>query len=121
MHVFAENRRVTAQADALRRGDFAAFLQLVRESGRSSREQLQNIVPAGASAKQEVALALSLAEHLLGGRGAVRVHGGGFAGTVQAFVPTDLLEEFRSGMERVLGEGSVHVMAIRSCGGMREE
>ena len=121
MHVFAENRRVRQQAEALRNGDFAAFLRLVNESGRSSRELLQNVVPAGARVQQEVALAISLAERLLGGRGAVRVHGGGFAGTIQAFVPTDLLESFRCGMERVMGKGCVHVMALRSRGGAREE
>lgn len=121
MHVFAENRRVTQQAEALRRGDFDAFLRLVAESGRSSRELLQNVVPAGNIRQQEVALAISLAERLLQGRGAVRVHGGGFAGTVQAFVPNGLLEQFRSGMEQVLGAGSVRVMDIRPAGGRREE
>ena len=61
---------------------------------------------------------LALAEHLLNGRGACRVHGGGFAGTIQAFVPTDMLEEFKAGMEAVLGEGSCHVLSIRPEGGI---
>ena len=80
---------------------------------------LQNIYPAGAVMKQEVALALALCDTLLQGRGAYRVHGGGFAGTVQAFVPFDLLPKFKSEMENVLGEGKCHVLNIRSDGGIR--
>ena len=80
---------------------------------------LQNISPAGAVEHQEVAVALAMCDTLLNGRGAYRVHGGGFAGTVQAFVPMDMLEEFKSGIERVLGEGSCHVLKIRNEGGVR--
>lgn len=80
---------------------------------------LQNIYPSGAVAKQEVALALTLCATLLQGRGAYRVHGGGFAGTVQAFVPFDLLTKFKSEIERVLGEGKCHVLNIRADGGIR--
>ena len=118
LHFFAENRRVTAQVDALRAGDFEAFLRLINESGRSSWLYLQNVVPTGATAHQELALSLALAQRLLNGRGACRVHGGGFAGTIQAFVPTDMLEEFKAGMEAVLGEGSCHVLSIRPEGGI---
>ncbi len=118
MHFFADNRRVAEQVAALKAGDFEAFLQLVNESGRSSWLYLQNVVPAGYTAHQELAVALALAAHLLGGRGACRVHGGGFAGTIQAFVPTDMLEEFKTGMEAVLGEGSCHVLSIRPEGGI---
>ena len=118
MHFFADNRRVAEQVAALKAGDFEAFLQLVNESGRSSWLYLQNVVPAGYTAHQELAVALALAEHLLNGRGACRVHGGGFAGTIQAFVPTDMLEEFKAGMEAVLGEGSCHVLSIRPEGGI---
>ena len=80
---------------------------------------LQNIYPSGAVAKQEVAVALTLCDTLLKGRGAYRVHGGGFAGTVQAFVPFDLLTRFKSEIERVLGEGKCHVLNIRADGGIR--
>ena len=80
---------------------------------------LQNISPAGATQHQEVAVALAMCDTLLNGRGAYRVHGGGFAGTVQAFVPVDMLEEFKSGIERVLGEGSCHVLHIRNESGVR--
>ncbi|MBO4854189.1 MAG: galactokinase [Oscillospiraceae bacterium] len=117
MHIFSENRRVTAQVEALQRGDFSTFLRYVNESGLSSQTLLQNVIPTGATAYQEVALSLALSKHLLGGRGAVRVHGGGFAGTIQAFVPNDLLTSFRGGVEAVLGGGSCHVLSIRSTGG----
>jgi len=118
IHVYQENRRVAAEVDALGRGDFPAFLRIVNESGFSSQNLLQNVIPAGAAAHQEVALALGLARHLLGERGACRVHGGGFAGTIQAFVPEDMLPDFRSRMEAVLGAGSCHVLSIRKAGGM---
>ena len=107
--------------DALRRGDFQAFLDEVNRSGFSSQNLLQNVIPTGATTHQEVALALALARHLLGSRGACRVHGGGFAGTIQAFVPEDMLKEFRRGMEAVLGEGACHVLSIRPRGGMVAE
>ena len=119
IHVYEDNRRVTEQVAALRRGDFDAFLRLITESGLSSWRFLQNVVPAGYTHHQEVAVALGLCEKLLNGRGACRVHGGGFAGTIQAFVPLDLLDRFKSEMERVLGSGSCHVLTIRPVGGVR--
>lgn len=119
IHIYEENRRVERELAALRSGDFAAFLAVVKESGLSSWRCLQNVVPAGNKRNQEVALALTLGENLLAGRGACRVHGGGFAGTIQAFVPDDLLEHFKSEMERVLGAGSCHVLTIRPVGGVR--
>ena len=118
MHFFSDNQRVADQVAALKAGNFEEFLHLVNASGRSSWLYLQNVVPAGYTTHQELAVALALADHLLDGRGAVRVHGGGFAGTIQAFVPLDLLEEFRAGMEAVLGEGSCHVLSIRPEGGI---
>ncbi|MBE6934830.1 MAG: galactokinase [Ruminococcaceae bacterium] len=117
IHFFRENDRVMHQVQALREGDFDTFLRYVTESGRSSWMYLQNIYPAGATDKQEMAVTLALCETLLRGRGACRVHGGGFAGTVQAFVPTDLLDSFCEGIEAVLGKGSCHVLSIRSAGG----
>ena len=119
IHVYDDNRRVAREVEALRAGDFDTFLACVKESGLSSWRCLQNVVPAGYTRHQEVALALTLAEKLLGGRGACRVHGGGFAGTIQAYVPMDLLEHFCCEMERVLGEGSCHVLCIRGVGGTR--
>ena len=119
IHFYHENDRVEQQVQALRMGDVEEFLHLVRQSGRSSWMYLQNITPAGAVEQQAVAVALALCEELLDGQGACRVHGGGFAGTVQAFVPLDLLETFRAGVECVLGEGKCHVLSLRSAGGVR--
>ena len=118
MHIFDDNRRVGQQVEALKAGDFARFLELVNESGRSSWLYLQNVVPTGSTRHQELALSLALAARLLQGRGACRVHGGGFAGTIQAFVPLDLLDSFRQGMEAVLGAGSCQVLSIRPEGGI---
>ena len=121
MHVFDDNRRVSLEVEALKAGDFDRFLELVNESGRSSWLYLQNVVPTGNTAHQELAMTLALAAKLLGGRGACRVHGGGFAGTIQAFVPMDLLEEFRAGMDAVLGQGACQVLSIRPEGGIMLE
>ena len=119
VHFYQENKRVQAQAQALRENDFAEFLRLTGESGRSSWMYLQNITPAGAIDHQEVAVTLALCDSLLNGRGAFRVHGGGFAGTVQAFVPLDLLNAFKTGIESVLGADACHVLTIRPEGGIR--
>ncbi|HIR51162.1 MAG TPA: galactokinase [Candidatus Avoscillospira avicola] len=119
IHFFGENKRVQQQFAALQAGDFDAFLQMVTESGRSSWMYLQDITPAGAIQHQDMAVALALCDRLLQGSGAFRVHGGGFAGTVQAFVPLAKLEQFRSGIEAVLGQGACHVLSIRAEGGVR--
>ena len=116
-HIYADNDRVTKQVAALRSGDFDTFLALVNESGNSSWEYLQNVIPAGYKEHQEVGVTIAAAKHLLGDCGAVRVHGGGFAGTAQAFVPLDMLDEFKAGMEAILGEGHCHVLSIRPEGG----
>ncbi len=121
MHVYGENKRVVAQVAALKAGDIDTFLRLCTESGHSSWMYLQNICPAGAVEQQAVALMLALCDKLLQGRGAYRVHGGGFAGTVQVFVPNDMLDEFKTKIEAVLGAGSCHVMNIRENGGIRVE
>ena len=118
IHFYQENDRVPQQVAALEAGDFDRFLALVKESGISSFMYLQNVIPAGRTRNQEMAIALGLCEHYLRDRGAYRVHGGGFAGTVQAFVPFDLLDSFRAGIDAVLGEGACHVLSIRSQGGV---
>ncbi len=117
LHFFADDRRVEREADALARGDMETFLTLVNQSGRSSWELLQDITPAGAVAEQAMAVALAVTERALEGQGACRVHGGGFAGTIQAFVPLRQLEAFRSRVEETLGEGCCHVLSIRPVGG----
>ena len=116
-HFYADNDRVPQQVAALRGGDFDAFLQLVTASGDSSWEYLQNVIPAGYKEHQEVGVTIAAAKHLLGDKGAVRVHGGGFAGTVQAFVPLEKLDAFKAEMEAILGAGKCHILSIRPEGG----
>ena len=116
MHVFAENARAGRAAGALRRGDFAAFLREVDASGRSSAELLQNLWPGRDAREQPLTLALALARGVLGGAGACRVHGGGFGGTMLAFVPEGLYGEFSRRMEAVFGPGSCLALSVRSAG-----
>ena len=117
MHFVMDNERAQQEAAALRAGKFDQFLQIVNESGHSSYEYLQNTAVEGSVKNQAVNVALALCDVLLAGRGAHRVHGGGFAGTVQAFVPLDMLETFREGIDQAIGEGSCHVLSIRPVGG----
>lgn len=119
MHFFAENKRVTAQSSALKDGDFDTFLKILSESGRSSYMYNQNVFTCKAPAEQGVSLALAVTEKILGGKGAFRVHGGGFAGTMQAFVPLDILDDYKNGIEKVFGEESCKVLSIRNEGGIR--
>ena len=121
IHIFQENKRVDQQIAALRAGDFDTYLSLMKQSGYSSYMYLQNVIPTGAVANQDVAIALALCERYLSGRGGYRVHGGGFAGTVQAFVPFDILDTFREGIDAVLGEGACHILSIRPQGGVPAE
>ncbi len=121
IHEYNENRRVPQQVECLEKGDFAGFLKLTKESGFSSWMYLQNVIPAGYVKQQAMAVALGLCEHYLQGKGAYRVHGGGFAGTVQAFVPQEILESFRAGIDAALGEGACHVLDIRPQGGVKME
>jgi galactokinase len=118
MHFLAENDRVPQQVQAIKDGNFDRYLQLMKESGRSSYMYLQNVIPSGYKQQQDMAIVLALCEEILGQRGGFRVHGGGFAGTVQAFVPMDLLEVFRSRIDAVLGDGACHVLSIRAEGGV---
>lgn len=120
MHFFEENKRVGREIKALKSHDIKAFLNEVNESGRSSWNLLQNVVAAGEIQHQHMALALACAEKFLEGEGAYRVHGGGFAGTIQAFVPAHKLPCFKEGIEMILGKGSCHVLEIRPQGGVIE-
>ena len=115
-HFYGDSARVVRQADALEQGRFSDYLEMVRESGRSSVFALQNIYASGSQTQQAVAVTLALCEKLLGGEGACRVHGGGFAGTVQAYVPAAKAEAFRTAVDRILGAGACHVLQIRACG-----
>ncbi len=118
VHYFRETERAKKLAHDLEKGNIPEFLRLVNESGRSSFMYLQNIISPSKPENQEVALSLALCERLLGGEGAFRVHGGGFAGTVQAFVPAQKAEQFKTSIERIIGTGSCHVLSIRSFGGI---
>ena len=112
IHFFNENRRVQMQVRALHNDNFDAFLNYVNESGRASWMLLQNVIPCGYAEHQDMAITLALCTKLLQGRGAVRIHGGGFAGTALAFVPNDKFERFKTGVEAVLGEGHCHKLSI---------
>ena len=119
MHFYNENVRVEKQAEALKKGDFEAFKALVIESGFSSYMYNQNVFTCKAPSNQPVSLALSICQQVLSGKGAWRVHGGGFAGTIQAFVPEELLGEFKSKICAVFGEKSCYVLNIRPEGGIQ--
>ncbi|MCL2051422.1 MAG: galactokinase [Lachnospiraceae bacterium] len=118
MHFFGENDRVLKQAKALEQGEIDDFLKLVIESGLSSFSRLQNIYPAGSIKEQEMNLALSLSQEILFGKGAWRVHGGGFAGTILAFVPISLKEVYQKRMSAVFGNDCCHFLSVRAEGGI---
>ena len=119
MHFYDDNRRAVLERDALKAGDFELFLKLVNESGRSSFMKLQNVFSTLSVKEQGLTLALALSEGVLNGRGACRVHGGGFGGTIQAFVPNDLLEEYKTTIESVFGVGNCYVLNVRPVGGTK--
>jgi galactokinase len=116
LHFFEENNRVDKLIHALEHSDFEHFLWYINESGGSSFKYLQNIYTSGEVRHQSLAVALNAAEYALGGKGACRVHGGGFAGTVQAFVPHEMLKVFKFNLERIFGTGSCYVLSVREHG-----
>ncbi|HRX59187.1 MAG TPA: galactokinase family protein [Eubacteriales bacterium] len=118
MHFFAENERVPKQVRALKEGDMEAFRLLMNESGRSSFEYLQNVCPSDPN-ERGLALALAVSERMLKGEGAWRVHGGGFAGTIQALVPLKRVAAYSEEIERVFGAGSCYRFAVRPAGGVQ--
>ena len=120
LHFFAENRRVAAQTEALAKGDIDAFFANVIESGRSSYCYLQNVYTTKNVEEQGLSLALCLSERLLSGKKAAwRVHGGGFAGTIQAFVPTADVTAYREAMDAAFGAGACMVLRIRPVGAIK--
>ena len=121
LHFYADDRRAVEEADALERRDRDAFLQLVKESGRSSWELLQNITPAGAVEAQDMAIALEAAEIALNGKGACRVHGGGFAGVIMCVVPEEETENYVSYISEFAGKENVYPMNIRAVGAVHIE
>lgn len=118
MHFFADNARVLKEVDALKKGNFDEFKAYILESGDSSYKYNQNVFSTKKPIEQPVSLALALSESILKGKGAWRVHGGGFAGTIQAFVPNEILADYKNAMESVFGEGSCYVLLIRPVGGV---
>ncbi len=118
-HYQGDNLRVEDQVKALEKGDFESFLRMVTESGYSSFMYNQNIYSPRMIERQSVALSLALSEMILKVKGAWRVHGGGFAGTIQAFVPGELLDEYLYNMQQVFGKDSCHNLFIRKEGAMK--
>ena len=118
-HFYRENIRVEKAVSALESSNFDEFKKIINESGRSSYMYNQNVFTHKDPAEQKISLALCISEEVLGVNGAYRVHGGGFAGTIQAFVPNELLQEYKTAMEDVFGKGSCHVLIIRPVGGTR--
>ena len=119
MHFFGDNARVAAQVASLREGRFEDFLNMIKASGDSSFKYLQNVYTNRDVQNQAVSIALAVSENVLGNHGVCRVHGGGFAGTIQAFVKNDFVEEYRKVLDAVFGEGSCHVLKVRKYGGMK--
>ena len=118
-HYFEENKRVDALHDALQNQDFEQFKEIVRASGRSSYMYLQNIYSDKKPTAQAISLALCVSEKLLVGKGAWRVHGGGFGGTIQAYMPTEDAQKYVDEMNRLFGEQSSWILQIRPCGPIR--
>ena len=119
IHFFKENQRAVDLKKALEAKDMDHVLELIRQSGQSSYMYLQNVTVPGRVKSQNLALALALSDVYLNGEGACRVHGGGFEGTIQAFVPTHLLNGYIELMKSVFGEDATHLMAIRNVGGVQ--
>ncbi len=119
MHFFDDDKLAVEEAKALKSGDFQGFQKMIRASGRSSLQRLQNVFAVVSPEEQGVTLALALTERLLGEEGAFRVHGGGFAGTIQAFVPLGKLDSYRTEIEKVFGKDSCHALSVRRPGGTK--
>lgn len=117
-HFFDETRRAKEEAESLKNGDFDTFLKLVNESGDSSSALLQNLYSTKHPTRQDLPLAIMVSKRILGGKGAVRVHGGGFAGTIQAFVPNELVETYSKEMEKIFGIDTCLKLTIRPVGGV---
>ena len=118
LHYYGENEKVVLQADALSKNDFEAFKKLIIESGFSSYMYNQNVYTQKTGADQPLSLALAVSEQILSGKGAWRVHGGGFAGTIQAFVPNAMVGEYTDAMKSIFGDDACYVLAIRPFGGV---
>jgi len=121
MHFFDDDQLAADEAEVLQKGDFEAFLKMIKTSGLSSETRLQNVFAVINPAEQGLSLALAVTRDFLGKKGACRVHGGGFAGTIQAFVPEDILDEYKKKIEKIFGDDSCHILSIRNAGGAKVE
>lgn len=119
MHWFEETDRVIDQVNALEEENFEEFKKLIKSSGDSSFKYLQNVYSVKNLSRQEMAVGLALSDVILKGKGVSRVHGGGFAGTIQAFVPNDIGDIYKKNMEDIFGEDACRVLKIRKYGGMK--
>ena len=118
-HFYGENERVDNAVNALENGDFEQFKKIIIESGKSSYMLNQNVFSPSNPTEQRLSLALCITENMLKGKGAYRVHGGGFAGTIQAFVPNEMLDDYKTAIENVFGIGNCHVLIVRPVGGTK--
>ena len=119
IHLFEENKRVQKAVQALKENNFDVFKNTVKASGQSSFKYLQNIYSNHDTDNQAVSIAIALSEELLKEYGVCRVHGGGFAGTIQAFVKDEFVETYKKEIEKYFGEGSCHILKVRKYGGMK--
>ena len=119
LHFFEENTRVSEQILAFENNKFDDFLEMVKDSGNSSYKYLQNIYTTKDVHTQNLSVALAISEKVLGSNGVCRVHGGGFAGTIQAFVKNEFVADYKKAIEKVFGTESCHVLKIRKYGGMK--
>ena len=119
MHFFDDDKNAADETAALQKGNMNEFLRLVNKSGQSSLMKLQNIYSNVNYKSQGVTLALAMSDRVLNGKGAYRVHGSGFAGTIEAFVPKNMLNEYRKELDKVFGEGSCHVLSVRNKGAIQ--
>ena len=119
MHLFEENKRVDEQVKALEDGDFETFKKLIKASGDSSFKYLQNVYSNHELQNQSMSIGLAISDVALGDKGVSRVHGGGFAGTIQAFVPNDIVGMYKETIENVFGEGACHILKVRKYGGIK--
>ena len=119
LHFVNENVRVQQEVAALKNGKFEEFLSVVKASGDSSFKYLQNVYTNHDVRYQNVSIALAISDTILGDDGVCRVHGGGFAGTIQAFVRNEVVEKYKKNMDHIFGESSCNVLKIRKFGGMK--
>jgi galactokinase len=119
IHFVKENERVRKGVNALKNNDLQEFLAAVKASGNSSFKYLQNVYTSSDVKNQNVSVALAVSDAILGDDECSRVHGGGFAGTIQAFVKNENTDKYKNAMDKIFGEGSCRILKIRKYGGIK--